>query len=141
MDLRGDASGFLSAGFPLLSLHHWVGWLKVFPNRTGIDAVQLLAEASDAIGGQNMFRRFVFDGGRTAWTAGYSVMAHLTPLSTDELNRTVCPLPSSYFPEELRISLTRFLLQEHTWPGFQPRMPSRVARVEGEQKYVFALHV
>ncbi|KAM0753643.1 hypothetical protein T439DRAFT_310430 [Meredithblackwellia eburnea MCA 4105] len=116
MDMRGDASGFLSSGDRLLTLHHWASWLSLFPNTSGIDAVTLLGRASDLIGGQNMFQRWVFDEGRTVFTAGYSVMVHRDALSNDDLRRV-----------------------EHTWPDFQPRKPSRGPRLEGKEKFTYFL--
>ncbi|KAL8292977.1 hypothetical protein RQP46_000671 [Phenoliferia psychrophenolica] len=114
MDLRGDASGFLTSGQKLLSLHHWVGWLDLLPNTTGVDAVALFADGADAIGGRNMFRRWVFDGGKTVWTSGFSVMIHRDALTADDLDRV-----------------------EHSWTGFEPRRKSRGARAEGEDKLTY----
>ncbi|KAK4699106.1 hypothetical protein P7C70_g7159, partial [Phenoliferia sp. Uapishka_3] len=89
MDMRGDASGFLTTGKRFLSLHHWVGWLDLVPNKTGPESVSLFAAGADAIGGRNMFRRFVFDQGRTVWTAGFSVQVHKDALSSEDLGRVV----------------------------------------------------
>lgn len=57
MDLKGDASGFLTSGEKLLSIHHWVGWLDLIPKVENLDAIALFAAGADAIGGRNMFRR------------------------------------------------------------------------------------
>lgn len=89
VDMRGDVSGFMSAGTPLISLHHWASWLDLIPNLSGLDAISLFTAGSNAIGGQNMFRRWAFDGGKTVWTAGYSVMIHESALTSDDLLKTV----------------------------------------------------
>ncbi|KAL8293325.1 hypothetical protein RQP46_000026 [Phenoliferia psychrophenolica] len=113
MDLRGDASGFMSAGTPLLSLHHWASWLDLVPGVSGLDAIALFTAGSNAIGGQNLFRRWTFDGGKTVWTAGYSVMIHETPLSEEDLRRV-----------------------EHTWDGYIPIVDHRPARMEKLTYYI-----
>lgn len=115
MDFRGDASGFLSSGFtPFISLHHWVGWLDLIPGRQGIEVISLLRQGAEAIGGNNLLRRFVWDEGRVTWSAGYSVIVHRDSLSEDDLRRT-----------------------EHTWQEFQPRRPSRSPRIEGVEKLTY----
>lgn len=113
-DLRGDASGYLSSGNMLLSLHHWVGWLELIPGRLGMEVIGLLARGADVVGGRNLLRRWVFDGGRVTWSVGYSIIIHRDRLDDDGLMR-----------------------MEHTWPGFQPRRPSRSARIEGLEKFTY----
>ena len=113
-DLRGDASGYLSSGNMLLTLHHWVGWLELIPGRLGIEVIGLLRKGSEIVGGRNLLRRWVFDEGRVTWSVGYSIIVHRERLDPDGLER-----------------------MEHTWPGFQPRRPSRSARQEGLEKFTY----
>lgn len=113
-DLRGDASGYLSSGNMLLSLHHWVGWLELIPGRMGIEVIGLLRKGASVVGGRNLLRRWVFDDGRVTWSVGYSIIIHRERLDEDGLIR-----------------------MEHTWPGFQPRRPSRSARQEGLEKFTY----
>ncbi|KAL8291731.1 hypothetical protein RQP46_001989 [Phenoliferia psychrophenolica] len=114
MDMQGDAYGFLSSGERLLSLHHWAGWVNLLPDTTGVDAVALFADGADAIGGRNMFRRWVFDGGKTVWTAGFSVMINRDALTEMDLERV-----------------------EQTWGGFHPRREPRPDRIEGAGKLTY----
>ena len=100
MDIRGDAAGFLSSGrTPFLSLHHWVGWLQLMPHKNPVEAIGLLTQASEAVGGRNFLRRWVFDEGRVTWSVGYSVIVHREALTRDDLERTVRP---SWFPDRSR---------------------------------------
>ncbi|GAA6001090.1 hypothetical protein JCM10207_007408 [Rhodosporidiobolus poonsookiae] len=117
MDIRGDATGYLTAGTaPFLSLHHWASWLRLFPTLDGLPSIQLLSSAASALGGPNFLRRWVFDDGTVSLTLGYAITVHREPLSGDDLRRI-----------------------EWTWDEHEPRKEARPALREGEQKLTYYL--
>ncbi|TNY18111.1 glycosyltransferase-like protein [Rhodotorula diobovata] len=117
MDIRGDATGYLTAGTaPFLSLHHWAGWLDLIPGVDGIEAVKLLGDASSAVGGPNFLRRWLFDGGLVVFTVGHSITFHREALSPEDIARI-----------------------EWTWEAHEPRRPSRRGLREFEDKLTYYL--
>ncbi|KAI5474776.1 N-glycosylase/DNA lyase [Pseudohyphozyma bogoriensis] len=115
MDMKGDASGFLSAGYgPFISIHHWAGWLELIPNRVQTDIIKLFQTAVEVFGGQNLFRRWIFDNGGLVWTVGHSVILYRDPLGEDDLTKA-----------------------EYTWEDHIPRRPARPLRPEGVEKYTY----
>ncbi|KPV76019.1 glycosyltransferase family 31 protein [Rhodotorula graminis WP1] len=117
MDVRGDATGYLTAGSaPFLSLHHWAGWLDLIPGVDGIDAIKLLGQASSAVGGPNFLRRWLFDGGLVVFTVGHSITFHREALSPEDLSRI-----------------------EWTWEAHEPRRPSRRGLREFDDKLTYYL--
>lgn len=141
MDIRGDATGYLTAGTaPFLSLQcvqprlpvletvrsqnantllshsHWAGWLDLIPGVDGIEAVKLLGDASSAVGGPNFLRRWLFDGGLVVFTVGHSITFHREALSPEDIARI-----------------------EWTWEAHEPRRPSRRGLREFEDKLTYYL--
>ena len=116
MDMQGDASGFLQAGKPLLTLHHWWGWLDLFPNKGAMDSMLLLSAAARVVGGRNLLKRWVFDGGRVAMSLGYSITLYKEPLAADDLGKL-----------------------EWTWTEFEPIATPRPERVERTEKLSYFL--
>ncbi|BGP14020.1 hypothetical protein JCM10213_005605 [Rhodosporidiobolus nylandii] len=117
MDMKGDASGYLTAGTaPFLTLHHWAGWLDLFPSRDGFSAIRLLSSAVQAVGGPNFLRRWVFDNGAVAVTPGYAITVYRDALTPESLQRT-----------------------EHTWEGHEPRRPAKPKLEEGKEKLTYYL--
>ncbi|GAA5860597.1 hypothetical protein JCM3774_006219 [Rhodotorula dairenensis] len=115
MDIRGDATGYLTDGTaPFLSLHHWTSWLELIPGVPGLDAIKLLTAAANAVGGPNLLRRWVFDNGAVTWSVGYAITVHRKALSADDLSRI-----------------------EWTWNDHEPRKPSRRGLVEGIEKHTY----
>lgn len=109
-------------------------------------------------------RRWIFDGGRVAWSVGYSVTVYKEAMTERMLGEVVSwPLSLRLSPPLLarveqdafasyssirltlipisNFSLTLSLLasQEHTWSGFAPHRPSRPALLEGTQKLTYFL--
>ncbi|GAA5970082.1 hypothetical protein JCM11641_000260 [Rhodosporidiobolus odoratus] len=117
MDMRGDASGFLAGGIgPFLTLHHWAGWLSLFPTLDGISSIHLLTAAVDAVGGPNFLRRWVFDDGAVSLALGYAITVYRDALSPEDLQKT-----------------------ERTWENHEPRRPSREKKEEGRDKLTYYL--
>ncbi|GAA6026855.1 hypothetical protein JCM8097_005911 [Rhodosporidiobolus ruineniae] len=117
MDLKGDASGYLQAGTaPFLTLHHWSGWLDLFPSLPSASSIQLLASAASAVGGPNFLRRWIFDDGAVTLTLGYAITVHREKLGPEELRKT-----------------------EWTWDGHEPRRASRPKLEEGTEKLTYYL--
>ncbi|TIB66813.1 hypothetical protein E3Q16_04371 [Wallemia mellicola] len=89
LDLPGNAEGFFQSGQPFISVHHLInGWSDVipsyFPKYMSEDwtAIKIILRAAKFLGGDNLFRRFAFDGGRTLVTLGHSIIVFretLTP--------------------------------------------------------------
>lgn len=100
-DIPGDATGVLQAGLPFYNLHHWGGggWSYYFGqqwHREPFEQLLLLKRVSDFVGGDNMFKRFVFGEGRWLLTMGYSITLFDKPLSRDafyQVVRAVSSLP------------------------------------------------
>ncbi|BGO89742.1 hypothetical protein NBRC10512_004396 [Rhodotorula toruloides] len=117
MDIRGDATGYLTAGTaPFLSLHHWSSWLDVFPGIDAFRAIDILSSAASAVGGPNFLRRWIFDEGRVTWTVGHSITVHREALTPEDLTRI-----------------------EWTWSEHPPRREPRRALAEGEEKLTYYL--
>ncbi|BGP38110.1 hypothetical protein JCM10450v2_002041 [Rhodotorula kratochvilovae] len=117
MDMRGDATGYLTAGTaPFLTLHHWAGWLDLIPGVDGLAAIQLLSAATSAVGGRNFLRRWVFDGGLVVFTAGHSITFHREALAPEDLARV-----------------------EWTWQHHEPRRASRRGLREFDDKLTYYL--
>ncbi|GAA6057799.1 hypothetical protein JCM3770_001046 [Rhodotorula araucariae] len=117
MDIRGDATGYLTAGTaPFLTLHHWAGWLDLIPGVDGLKAIQLFSDATSAIGGRNFLRRWVFDGGLVVFTAGHSITFHREATSPEDLSRV-----------------------EWTWQHHEPRRASRQGLHEFDDKLTYYL--
>ncbi|GAA5877539.1 hypothetical protein JCM8547_000183 [Rhodosporidiobolus lusitaniae] len=117
MDIKGDATGYLTAGTaPFLTLHHWAGWLSIFPGVDGTSAIQLLAQAASVVGGPNFLRRWIFDDGAVTLTLGYAITVHRKKLD----------------PEAVRAI-------EWTWEAHEPRRTSRPKLKEAEEKLTYYL--
>ncbi|GAA5890290.1 hypothetical protein JCM6882_008785 [Rhodosporidiobolus microsporus] len=117
MDMLGDVTGYLTAGTaPFLTLHHWTSWLSLIPSISGADAISLLSRASSAIGGPNLFRRWIFDDGAVVLTLGYAVTLHREKLNAEALTKT-----------------------EWTWDQHEPRAATRPKLEEGEEKLTYYL--
>lgn len=93
---------------------HWTSWLQLMPGVNGLEAIGLLRSAASVLGGPNFLRRWVFDGGLIAWSAGYAVTIHRTALTAEELGQI-----------------------EWTWNEHEPRKPARARRAEGIDKLTY----
>ncbi|GAA5868492.1 hypothetical protein JCM3774_005396 [Rhodotorula dairenensis] len=115
MDIQGDATGYLTDGSaPFLSLHHWTSWLQLIPGVPDLEAIGLLSSAASALGGPNLLRRWVFDGGAVTWSAGYAVTVHRSALTVEQLRQV-----------------------EWTWNDHAPRKPARPRLTEGVDKVTY----
>ena len=72
------------------------GWYHLYPRHhfdplvrtdTDVTAVALLQQAATLLGGDNMFRRFVFDDGRAMVCLGYTITIYNEPLTPFDLTR------------------------------------------------------
>jgi hypothetical protein len=95
LDIRGDSTGWFQSGFLITSLHHWGSWFTLFPPwmESGIGdqtfGIRLVGKASEAVGGDNFGRRYIFDEGRVVVVVGYSVTIYAVPLTVDDLSKSV----------------------------------------------------
>ncbi|EOR03649.1 hypothetical protein J056_003106 [Wallemia ichthyophaga EXF-994] len=88
-DIHGNAEGFFQSGLPFISIHHLIkGWSDIiptyFPKYMSEDwtSIKIILRVAKFLGGDNMFKRFAFDGGRTLVTLGHSIIVFretLTP--------------------------------------------------------------
>ncbi|TIA89106.1 hypothetical protein E3P99_02234 [Wallemia hederae] len=97
-DIPGNAEGFFQSGQPFISLHHLInGWSDIipsyFPKYMSDDwaAIKIILRAAKFLGGDNMFKRYAFDGGRTLMTLGHSIIVFretLTPEHYKNIEQT-----------------------------------------------------
>ncbi|GAA5941869.1 uncharacterized protein JCM15063_000804 [Sporobolomyces koalae] len=115
MDIRGDATGYLTSGrTPFMTLHHWTSWLTLIPGREPIAAITLFSRAASILGGPNFLRRFVFDSGAVEVVLGYAVTLYHQPLRDEDLGAA-----------------------EHSWDAHEPYLPARPKIKEGSEKLVY----
>ncbi|GAA6062722.1 hypothetical protein JCM10212_005925 [Sporobolomyces blumeae] len=91
-DIPGDTTGVLQSGFPVQSLHHYLGggWVHLFgygTNHTDFEQIQILQKVAPFLGGDNMFRRYVFGDGKWLFVNGYSITYFEKPLDKEDLSR------------------------------------------------------
>ncbi|GAA5883396.1 hypothetical protein JCM16303_006732 [Sporobolomyces ruberrimus] len=115
MDIRGDATGYLSSGrTPFMSLHHWSSWLDLIPSRDPLSSITLFSRAAAFLGGPNFLRRFVFDSGSIEVILGYAVTVYREPLKEEDLGAT-----------------------EHSWDGHESYLPLRRRLEQGKEKLTY----
>ncbi|GAA6064008.1 hypothetical protein JCM10212_001403 [Sporobolomyces blumeae] len=115
MDIRGDATGYLTSGrAPFMSLHHWASWLNLIPDRTPLSSIKLFSRAASIVGGPNFLRRFLFDSGKVEVTLGYAVTLHREALRDEDLGAA-----------------------EWTWTDHEPYSPARPKIDEGSGKLTY----
>jgi hypothetical protein len=57
VDIPGDGSGVFQSGIPFISIHHYTGWLEIFPLwfcPDRIEALRRIQKAVDFLGGDNL---------------------------------------------------------------------------------------
>ncbi|KAK4705947.1 hypothetical protein P7C70_g247, partial [Phenoliferia sp. Uapishka_3] len=89
-DIPGDTTGVLQSGIPFLNLHHYIGgtWVHLFgygSYRTDFSQIALLKRVMEFLGGDNMFKRYVFGDGRWLMVQGYSLTVYEEPLKPAQL--------------------------------------------------------
>ncbi|GAA6010047.1 hypothetical protein JCM10207_007535 [Rhodosporidiobolus poonsookiae] len=89
-DIMGDTSGVFQSGIPLLTLHHFMGggWVRLFAYgspHSDMAQIERIGDAAAFLGGDNMFRRYVFGRGRWVMVNGYSITLYEKPLSREDL--------------------------------------------------------
>lgn len=95
VDVLGDGTGFLQAGFLFTNFHHWATWLNIFPLWHGAgagdirEAILLMGKAAGAVGGDNYGRRYVFEQGKVVIALGYSVSIYEEGLTAAQLSKSV----------------------------------------------------
>lgn len=115
MDIRGDATGYLTSGrAPFMSLHHWASWLTLIPDRKPLPSIALFSQAAAILGGPNFLRRFFFDSGSVEVVLGYAVTLYREPLRNDDLGAT-----------------------EHSWDGHESYLPLRRRKEPGREKLTY----
>ena len=100
-DIPDDVTGIMQSGIPFLNVHHYMlnwawllGWAPALRTRAQI---RLIKRVSEFLGGDNMFRRYVYRDGHELFTNGYSITVYEKPLRPADLS-----------------------LVEHTWAIFYP---------------------
>ncbi|GAA97519.1 glycosyltransferase family 31 protein [Mixia osmundae IAM 14324] len=91
LDVPGDNTGMFQSGLPFISIHHFIAaWVDIFPTWiSGGDffvSIDLLRDSVAFLGGDNLFKRFVFNDGRTLLTLGYSITFYSQPLLESDLH-------------------------------------------------------
>ncbi|GAA5953889.1 hypothetical protein JCM3765_000680 [Sporobolomyces pararoseus] len=115
MDIRGDATGYLTSGrTPFMSLHHWASWLNLIPERKPLPSITLFSRAASVLGGPNFLRRFIFDSGSVEVVLGYAVTLYREPLAQEDLGAT-----------------------EHSWDGHESYLPLRRRKEQGREKLTY----
>ncbi|GAA5900667.1 uncharacterized protein JCM6883_002916 [Sporobolomyces salmoneus] len=115
MDIRGDATGYLTSGrAPFMSLHHWASWLSLIPGRKPLPSITLFSRAASILGGSNFLRRFIFDSGSVEVVLGYAVTLYREPLQDGDLGAT-----------------------EHSWDGHESYLPLRRRMEPGKEKLTY----
>ncbi|GAA5971806.1 hypothetical protein JCM3765_003504 [Sporobolomyces pararoseus] len=89
-DIPGDTTGPMQYGWPVLSLHHYLGggWVHLFgygTNRTDFEQIQILQRVAPFLGGDNLFKRYVFGNGKWLLVNGYSITYFEEPLKKEDL--------------------------------------------------------
>ncbi|GAA5891213.1 hypothetical protein JCM5296_004930 [Sporobolomyces johnsonii] len=89
-DVPGDATGLLQSGIPIVNLHHFMGggWVHLFgygTYRTDMQQILLIRDAAAFLGGDNMFKRYVFGNGRWLFVNGYSITLFEEPLTKEDM--------------------------------------------------------
>ncbi|KAM0752682.1 hypothetical protein T439DRAFT_354176 [Meredithblackwellia eburnea MCA 4105] len=118
-DIPGDTTGVLQSGIPFLNLHHYIGgsWVHLFgygSYRTDFSQILLLKRVMEFIGGDNMFKRYVFGEGRWLLTQGYSLTIFEEPLKPAQLAKMEHTWYEGYrlsFPDRPPVA------ERHDWDG------------------------
>lgn len=111
-DVYGLATGFLEAGLPMTTIHHFFSvsvryasrpsnlsnrlpvflktqWSKIMPEwmhkNDDYRILRTIIDAAHFLGQDNMFKRYSLDGGRTILVNGYSITTYLEPMTPEEL--------------------------------------------------------
>ncbi|ORY67936.1 hypothetical protein BCR35DRAFT_178607 [Leucosporidium creatinivorum] len=93
-DIPGDSTGVLQSGIPFINLHHYLGgtWVHLFgygTYRTDFSQIQLLQRVVEFLGGDNMFKRYVFGDGKWLLVNGYSITFFEEPLTKNMMDKMV----------------------------------------------------
>ncbi|GAA5833113.1 hypothetical protein JCM5353_004238 [Sporobolomyces roseus] len=89
-DIPGDTTGALQAGWQIHSLHHYLGggWAHLFgygTNHTDFEQIKIIQKVGLFLGGDNMFKRYVFGDGKWLLVNGYSITYFEEPLTRKDL--------------------------------------------------------
>lgn len=125
IDIPGDGSGVFQSGLPFISIHHYTGWLSIFPlwhAPDRFDALRRLQKSVALLGGDNLFKRYIFDDGRTFVSLGYSITLYSQPLKKYEMRL----MERTYRSEE----------HELRWPS-RPEIPE--GKTKGRYKTTYYL--
>ncbi|SCZ88893.1 BZ3501_MvSof-1269-A2-R1_C65g00367 [Microbotryum saponariae] len=121
-DVPGDTTGMLQSGIPFLNLHHYLGgsWVHLFGYGSYLEdfaQIRLVNQAAAFLGGDNMFKRYVFGDGRWLLVLGYSITIFEEKLKKDMLREWYVTDPRHFNQPLVCAILTPdfFFLQEHTW--------------------------
>ncbi|KAH8921004.1 glycosyltransferase family 31 protein [Atractiella rhizophila] len=85
-DVKGGGQGIFQSGMPFLSMHHLAAWMWIglmpwgHPIESALQQNILLGKAAWFLGGDNMFRRWVFDEGKTLVVMGYAIVFYEKPV-------------------------------------------------------------
>ncbi|KAM0752729.1 hypothetical protein T439DRAFT_323343 [Meredithblackwellia eburnea MCA 4105] len=119
-DIPGDGTGLFQSGIPFLNLHHYLGgsWIHLFGYShylTEFDQILLIKKVVSFLGGDNLFKRYVFGGGKWLLVQGYSVTLFEEPLEKDMLRK----MEHTWYKEHTLIDFPeRPMIEErHDWDG------------------------
>ncbi|KAL8279176.1 hypothetical protein RQP46_008432 [Phenoliferia psychrophenolica] len=131
-DIPGDTTGVLQSGIPFLNLHHYIGgtWVHLFgygSYRTDYSQITLLKRVMEFLGGDNMFKRYVFGDGKWLMVQGYSLTIFEEPLKPAQLAKMEHtwyegyrlsypdrpPVPERHDWDGLKVKQTFYIWDEH----------------------------
>ncbi|GAA5926610.1 uncharacterized protein JCM15063_000323 [Sporobolomyces koalae] len=117
-DIPGDSTGILQSGWPVLSLHHYLGggWVHLFgygSNHTDFEQIGIIQQVAAFLGGDNMFTRHVFGDGKWLLVNGYSITYFEEPLKPEDLTL----LEHTWYVDHPLIFKDRPAIPERHGPG------------------------
>ncbi|GAA5962418.1 hypothetical protein JCM21900_003779 [Sporobolomyces salmonicolor] len=103
-DVPGDATGMLQSGIPIVNLHHFMdgSWVHLFgygTYRTDMQQILLIRDAAAFLGGDNMFKRYVFGNGKWLFVNGFSITLFEEPRTKEDM-----PLMEHTWYEDYRLA-------------------------------------
>jgi hypothetical protein len=89
-DIPGDTTGIFQSGMPFINLHHYLGgsWVHLFgygSYRDDFSQILLIQRVVEFLGGDNVFKRYMFGDGKWLYTSGYSITLFEEPLKEEDM--------------------------------------------------------
>ncbi|GAA94405.1 glycosyltransferase family 31 protein [Mixia osmundae IAM 14324] len=108
-DYTGNGDGFYQSGERFLTLHHFLSKIFSKPFPAFIDhqiSLRCTVLAAQRIGGQNLYKRFVFEQGRQLWVPGHSFTRYSRPIAQEDFALMEVTMKEVYFLEPTRPGIT-----------------------------------